>query len=159
MTIPSITYRRTKAADFDKCVEVRGKTRQNPASAEYLATIGITAETQAPLFEDGTLVGFVAESNNEIVGFCTGIMTTGEVQVLAMLPEFEGLGIGKTLLQKVVDILFESGFDKLWLAASPDPEIRAYGFYRHLGWKFSGKTDDIDDQILELRRGVNAISD
>lgn len=153
MTIPSITYRRTQASDFDKCIEVRSKTRQNPASAEYLATIGITAETQAPLFEDGTLVGFVAESNKEIVGFCTGITTTGEIQVLAMLPEFEGLGIGKTLLKKVVDVLFESGFDKLWLAASPDPEIRAHGFYRHLGWKFSGKTDDIDDQILELRRG------
>lgn len=153
MTIPSITYRRTQASDFDKCIEVRSKTRQNPASAEYLATIGITAETQAPLFEDGTLVGFVAESNKEIVGFCTGITTTGEIQVLVMLPEFEGLGIGKTLLKKVVDVLFESGFDKLWLAASPDPEIRAHGFYRHLGWKFSGKTDDIDDQILELRRG------
>ncbi len=158
MNASGITYRRTLKSDFGKCAEVRGKTRQNPASAEYLASIGITAETQAPLFEDGTLVGFVAESKGEIVGFCTGITTTGEVQVLAVLPEFEGMGVGKELLRKVVEALFDSGFEKLWLAASPDPEIRAFGFYRHLGWMFSGKTDDIDDQILELSRGVNAIS-
>ncbi|GAB5410598.1 MAG: hypothetical protein BalsKO_29630 [Balneolaceae bacterium] len=150
MTIPSITYRRTLASDFDKCAEVRSKTRQNPASPEFLASIGITAETQAPLFENGTLVGFVAESNNEIIGFCTGYTTTGEVQVLAMLPDFEGLGIGKRLLQMVANLLFEEGFKKLWLAASPNPEIRAYGFYRYLGWKPTGKIDDQGDEILEL---------
>jgi ribosomal protein S18 acetylase RimI-like enzyme len=150
MNNPLITYRRTLASDFNKCVEVRSKTRQNPASAEFLASIGITHETQEPLYSDGTLVGYVAESNGEIVGFCTGLTTTGEVQVLAVLPEFEGMGVGKELLRRVVDALFDSGFDKLWLAASPDPEIRAHGFYRHLGWKFSGKTDDINDQILEL---------
>ncbi len=150
MKKPIINYRRTLASDFNKCVEVRSKTRQNPASAEFLASIGITAETQEPLYNDGILIGYVAESNGEIVGFCTGITTTGEVQVLAVLPEFEGKGVGKELLQRVVDALFDSGFDKLWLAASPDPEIRAHGFYRHLGWNFTGKTDEIDDQILEL---------
>lgn len=146
----SVTYRRTLASDFEKCLDVRSKTRQNPASAEFLASIGITKETQTPLYNDGSLVGFVAESDNEIIGFCTGVTTTGEVQVLAVLPDFEGMGIGKALLQKVVELLFDSGFDKLWLAASPDPEIKAHGFYRHLGWEFTGKTDDIGDQILEL---------
>jgi len=79
-----------------------------------------------------------------------GRTSTVEVQVLAILPEFEGMGVGKEVIRGVVDALFDSGCEKLWLAASPDPEIRAHGFYRHLGWKFSGKTDHIDDQILEL---------
>ncbi|NET34873.1 MAG: GNAT family N-acetyltransferase [Cyanothece sp. SIO1E1] len=150
MNTSEITYRRTIASDFEKCLDVRSKTRQNPASAEFLASIGINKETQIPLYNDGTLAGFVAESDNEIIGFCTGVTTTGEVQVLAILPEFEGIGVGRTLLQKVIDLLIDYGFDNLWLAASPDPEIRAYGFYRHLGWEFTGRTDDIGDQILEL---------
>jgi len=147
----SISYRRTLSSDFQKCIEVRSKTRQNPASAELLAEYGITAETQGPLFDTESVVGFVAESENEIVGFCSGRTETGEVLVLALLPDFENLGIGKILLQLVVDYLYDSGIEKLWLAASPDPEIRAHGFYRHLGWKFCGKTDDIGDQILELK--------
>lgn len=146
----TITYRRTHSLDFDQCVEVRSKTRQNPISATQLGEYGISAETQGPLFDDGTIVGFIAESNNEIVGFCSGNTKTGEVLVLAVLPEFESIGIGKTLLEKVVRLLFACGFDKLWLAASPDPSIKAHGFYRHLCWRFTNKIDDNGDQLLEL---------
>ena len=146
----SVIYRNTLPSDFNKCAEVRSKTRQNPVTAQQLADIGITEKTWGPRFEDGTYVGFIAESENQIVGFCSGDTNTGEVLVLALLPEFEGLGIGKILLQKVVDLLFKSGFEKLWLAVDPDPEIRAHGFYRYLGWKFSGNIDEHGDQILEL---------
>ena len=50
----TITCRRTHSSDFDQCVEVRSKTRQNPISAIQLAEYGISAETQGPLFDDGT---------------------------------------------------------------------------------------------------------
>lgn len=150
MDIPKILYRRTLSSDFNRCVEVRSRTWQNPISAEQLAAYGITTVTQVPLFDNETIVGFVAEADNEIIGFCSGHAETGEVLVLALLPEFEGLGIGKELLQLVIDLLFEAGFKKLWLAASPDPKIRAHGFYRHLGWKFSGRIDEQGDQVLEL---------
>jgi ribosomal protein S18 acetylase RimI-like enzyme len=146
----NITYRRTLSSDFNRCVEVRGRTRQNPVSAERLAELGITRDSQGPLFDDGSIIGFVAESQGRIIGFCSGDTQTGEVLVLALLPGFESLGIGKNLLGRVVAQLFESGFEKLWLAASPDPVTRAHGFYRHLGWIPSGKIDDRGDEILEL---------
>lgn len=147
---PEILYHKTLSSDFKQCIEVRSQTRQNPVSEAQLAEYGITAESQGPLFDDGTIVGFVAESENRIIGFCSGHTQTGEVLVLALLPEFENLGIGKKLLESVVHLLFDSGFKRLWLAASPDPAIRAHGFYRHLGWQFTGKEDDIGDQILAL---------
>ncbi len=151
MPIAKIKYRKTLSSDFNRCIEIRSRTRQNPISAEQLAVYGITADAQAPLFDNGTIVGFVAESDNEIIGFCSGHTETGELLVLALLPKYEGLGIGKKLLQLVTDLLFVKGFKKLWLAASPNPEIRAHGFYRHLGWKFSGRIDEQGDQILELK--------
>ena len=150
MPSTEITYRKTLSSDFDRCIEIRSKTRQNPISTNQLASYGITAETQGPLFNAGTILGYVAESENEIIGFCSGHTVTGEVLVLALLPEFENLGVGKKLLKLVTNLLFEKGFKKLWLAASPDPKIRAHGFYRYLGWKFSGRIDEQEDQILEL---------
>ena len=74
----SLQYRKAVPGDSAECIVLRGRTRQNSVSAGRLASLGITAESW---------------------GF------TGEVVVLAVLPEFEGQGIGKTLLSKVVQDL------------------------------------------------------
>lgn len=66
-----------------------------------------------------------------LVGFCTGDSPTAEVLVLAVLPEYEGKGIGERLLAHVVEWLQSTGFDKVWLAADSNPTIRADGFYGH----------------------------
>jgi ribosomal protein S18 acetylase RimI-like enzyme len=47
------------------------------------------------LIRDKSIVGVVAESKNEVIGFCSGDVNTGEVMVLALLPEYEGQGFGK----------------------------------------------------------------
>jgi GNAT superfamily N-acetyltransferase len=64
--------------------------------------------------------------------------------VLAVLPHYEGMGIAKGLLSRVVDWLLTTGAQRVWLAASSEPTVRAYGFYRTLGWQPNG------DEILEL---------
>jgi GNAT superfamily N-acetyltransferase len=112
--------------------------------------MGITAETWGPLFDSGDIIGMVCEDASGIVGFCSGDAKTGEILVLAVLPDYEGLGAGKTLLSQVASQLAQLGFDRLWLAASPDPATRAHGFYRHCGWRPTGQHDDRGDEILEL---------
>ena len=77
---------------------------------------------------------------------------TGEVLVLALLPEYEGHGLGKNMLALVTDKLFSFGIDKLWLAASPNSEIRAHGFYRHLGWVLTGMIEKNKDEVLEYNK-------
>ena len=74
----------------------------------------------------------------------------GEVLVLAVLPEYERQGIGKSLLSLVVDWLRSFNPTRVWLGASPNPETRAYGFYRALGWRPIGETDTNGDEILVL---------
>ena len=145
-------YRRAIPNDLPACIGVRGRTRDNPLSAEYLASLGVTPESWSPLMERQQIQGFVAESASEIVGFCFGDQRSGEVLVLAVLPDFEGEGIGRRLLSLITEILFAYGHHELWLAASPHPDVRAHGFYRRLGWAWRGETDNIGDQILYLGR-------
>jgi GNAT superfamily N-acetyltransferase len=74
----------------------------------------------------------------------------GEVLVLAMLPDFEGRGIGATLLSRVVEWLRSFNPARVWLSASSDPATRAYGFYRAAGWRPIGEIDTNGDEILVL---------
>lgn len=147
-----ILYRQATAADFARCVEIRGQTNDNPLSVQALDSIGVNEQSWCPLIASGDIIGQVAEFDDIVVGFCFGDTESAEILALACLPEFENKGIGKTLLLATSESLFQNGAKSLWLAASADPKIRAHGFYRHLGWSPSGKLDHNGDEILELIR-------
>lgn len=97
------------------------------------------------------LVGYVARQGDAIEGYCFGDAQTGEVVVLALLPDAEGHGIGRALLESVVRALADAGHQRLFLGCSKDPLVRSHGFYRHLGWRPTGQVDANDDEILELQ--------
>lgn len=79
-----------------------------------------------------------------------GDISSGEVVVLARLPTHEGGGIGQRLLSPVVAHLGSAGLRRLFLGCAADPATRSFGFYRHLGWVFTGTFDPAGDEILEL---------
>ena len=145
-----LEYRAAIPADAGQCVIVRGQTRQNAASPEWLRSIGVTPESWAANIGSGALPGHVCTADENIIGFCFGARASGEIEVLAMLPEFENLGIGKELLGRTCETLAQLGHRRLFLACSPEPSSRSYGFYRHLGWRSTGTFDDQGDEILEL---------
>lgn len=129
---------------------MRGQTRQNAVSVSDLASFGITAESWGKRIEAGDLSGYVCTDTGRIVGYCFGDKHTGEILVLALLPEYENRGIGKTLLSRVAEDLRILGFKRLFLGCSTNPSDRSYGFYRHLGWRSTGAFDAHADEILEL---------
>lgn len=135
--------------DAAACVDLRGKTRENAISEERLRSIGITAETWAEDIRAGALPGHVCLTDGRIVGYCFGSRDDGEIVVLALLPEFEKQGIGRTLLARTIHHLATLGRARLYLGCSPDPGSRSYGFYRHLGWRSTGQIDKYGDEILE----------
>ena len=145
-----LNYRRALPKDVAECIVVRGKTRQNPASEELLRSFGVTRESWAENIRSGALPGHVCTADGRIVGFCFGARETGEIEVLALLPEFENRGIGRTLLERTTEELASHGHTRLFLACSPDPNSRSYGFYRHLGWRSTGTVDQYGDEILEI---------
>lgn len=144
-----IAYRLATPDDIDTCIVIRSLTRENPVSAVRLAELGITSASWAGAVRDGSNIGFIAMDADQPAGFCFGDTTSGEIVVLAVLPEYENRGIGKNLLQRAMLALNQLGFNRLFLGADPRSHIRAHGFYRHLGWVPSGKVDKHGDQELE----------
>jgi ribosomal protein S18 acetylase RimI-like enzyme len=118
-------------------------------SPERLRSIGITIEAWSDDVGTGALLGHICSADTKMIGYCFGSREEGEIVVLALLPEFEGLGIGKSLLGKVAADLNEAGHSRLFLSCSADSRSRSYGFYRHLGWRSSGEIDKHGDEILE----------
>lgn len=145
-----LLFREARPADVEDMFSVRGRTRQNPIQREQLAVFGIAPASIAMSMRSGAVKGWVCLHNDNLVGFCIGDGTTGEILVLALLPDYEGVGAGKRLLNDAIDWLWSLGNVHPWLAASSDPSIRAYGFYRALGWKPTGKFLENGDQILRL---------
>jgi len=143
-------FRRALAADAAECVRIRGLTRENSVSVERLRSAGITAESWASDIESGSLLGFICESAAAMAGYCFGARATGEIVVLALLPDHENQGIGRRLLGLTVEELRVCGYKRLFLGCSSDPGCRAYGFYRHLGWRTTRTFDCHGDEVLEL---------
>jgi ribosomal protein S18 acetylase RimI-like enzyme len=141
-------FRETKQADIEQSFYVRASTRQNPIPIPQLIAWGITPATVWDKYSKGESLGWVCEDKGEVVGFITGDVTTGEILVLAVLPEYEGMKIGKRLLAHLVSSMHKKRWKSLWLSASSDPKIRAHGFYRANGWTPNGKVLENGDEIL-----------
>lgn len=146
----TLTYRRAVPSDIATCIELRGKTRENAVSVERLKQLGVTQTSWSAGVANGDLPGYVCLDNGRIVGYVFADKRTGEVVVLALLPEWEGKGIGKRVLDMIVADFTRLGFQRLFLGCSSDPQVRSYGFYRHLGWKSTGTVDANNDEVLEL---------
>ena len=141
---------RAEADDTEAFIRLRACTRENAIQAERLAQIGITAATWAADMRANHVLGFVAKQGEALLGYCFGEVDTGEVLVLALLPEAEGQGLGRQLLQRVVQALHIGGHSRLFLSCAANPALRSHGFYRHLGWRPTGEVDAHGDEVLEL---------
>lgn len=144
-----VVYRVAVPEDAPHCITLRGKTRENSLSVQDLESLGITLDSWRSGISDGSTPGVVGIHEGEMIGYCFGDSRTGEIVVLALLPEYEGQGIGKTLLHLMIGKLKEMGFERLFLGCSADPKVRSYGFYRYLGWRATGTVDGADDEVLE----------
>ena len=150
-----LKYRIANPADVAECIEVRGLTRENAISAEHLASMGITLDSWSKSIQDGSLPGVVCKSEGRIVGYCFGERNSGEIAVLALLPEYESIGVGRRLLSKVSGVLFSQGHRRLFLGCSSNPNSRSFGFYRHLGWLSTNTYDANGNEVLELLATVS----
>lgn len=149
----NLHYRPAHPDDAAACIDLRGRTRENAFSAEDLRALGITRESWSDGIRDGALPGVVALADGELAGYCFGDRDSGEIMVLALLPAYEGRGIGRALLDQVMGMLRALGHERLFLSCAADPGVRSHGFYRRLGWVPTGEIDPAGDEVLAYRFG------
>jgi GNAT superfamily N-acetyltransferase len=137
-----MTTRMIEAADLPELFDLRAVTRENPYSRDDLRKIGITVESSAAALRT-THRGWLCESDGVKAGFAIGDGKTGEMCVIAVLPAFEGRGVGSRLLQLVETWLYSLGWKDLWLWTSPDTRMRAHSFYTKRGWAVAEKKEGV----------------
>ena len=147
----TLTYREMLPTDLPAVFELRVATRENAVTMEELEEdYGITPASLAAAMAT-SVKGWLCADGDRVVGFAMGDRSNGEVQVVAVRPGHEKKGIGQHLLSLVRDWLFAEGHSEIWLRSNPDPSVRAYGFYRRLGWRATGERRG-EDEVLALSR-------
>lgn len=106
---------------------------KTPTHAKAFIRMGSQKKTVAEVIET-THRGWLCEADSRIVGFAMANGETGELSVIAVLPEYEMQGIGSKLLLLAEGWLSSVGWKEIWLWTSLDTRLKAYSFYRNRGW-------------------------
>ena len=148
----SFLIREIEVDDLDEVFEVRVVTWHNANGRKELAEWGITPNSVATMLSTSHK-GWLCQFNSQIVGFAMGDRSTGEMWVIAVLKEFESLGIGRQLMHRVESWSFDHEWREIWLTTDVDESLRAVGFYRHLGWR-DWKIVNGDRYMKKINRNV-----
>jgi ribosomal protein S18 acetylase RimI-like enzyme len=128
-----VTFREITVADVPALFHVRTRTRENTYTLEQLRALGITPESVVARLT-ASFKDWLCEDAGQVVAFCMADRSTGELWVIAVLPEYERRGIGDQLMSLAEEWLWDSGCPRAWLTTDTDTTLRAYGFYRQRGW-------------------------
>jgi GNAT superfamily N-acetyltransferase len=133
MEVDSIMIiREATRVDIPALIEVRGSVKENVLTSHIpLERLVAGLETRGK--------GWVAEHQGRVIGFSMADREEKMIWALFLLPEWEGRGLGRMLLDQAVGWLCGEGSERIWLTTGPGS--RAEGFYAHLGWVRVGMTD------------------
>lgn len=141
MTIPAPThalqFRRAVTADIAAMTAIRLAVRENVLSNPGLVTPQMYAD-----YLDKLGCGWVCERDDTIIGFSYADNTDGSIWALFVLPECEGCGAGRQLLQLAVDWLFARGWAEIKLGTAAG--TRADRLYAAQGWQRQGMRNAVE---------------
>lgn len=121
----NLTYRPINQSDIDALYEVRMSVLENQIADQSM----IPRELVVEVLNDGG--SYACLHQEHIVGFSMAT-ASGSIFALFVRPEYEGKGIGKTLLNMMLDYLKTKGVSKATLTTQP--KSRADQFYQLQGW-------------------------
>jgi len=142
------TLRIALDTDIDDLFRIRTSVRDNHLSVEQMAELGITHDT-LPAMLTGAGRGWVAEQQGQVVAFSMADAEDATIFAVFVDPAFEGHGLGKRLTQAAEEWLFAQGCTEIWLNTDNNRDVRANGFYRHLGWIEEGPAEDEQTRFIK----------
>jgi ribosomal protein S18 acetylase RimI-like enzyme len=94
-------FREITIRDIPALFDVRTAVRENAFTREGLYSAGITEPAVENMLRTSHR-SWLCECDSEVVGFATANRETAEFWVIAVLPEYEGRGIGGKRISRVV---------------------------------------------------------
>ena len=128
--------------DVETLFDIRCSVVENYQSREELTNLGITTQSIQEMIEGGDYITTIAEENGQPAGFAMAQISEGYIFACFVKPEFENKGLGRALMHSVEEGMHTAGVKKAWLSTGPESELRAVGFYSHLGWYKDGYLED-----------------
>ena len=108
---------------------------------------------------DGTkLKGFIAKTNDKIVGLVTYLIENNECEICTLNSFFENKGIGSSLIEKVKLIAKENNCLRLKLVTTND-NIRGIEFYQRRGFCFANLYKDSISKARLLKPEIPIFAD
>lgn len=120
-------FRQAAFKDIDMMAEIRLSVVENVLSDPSKITRKMYED-----YLDRRGRGWVCELDQKVVGFSYADREANSIWALFVLPEYEGIGVGKGLIQLATSWLFELGAKKVTLDTRAN--TRADIFYKSQGW-------------------------
>lgn len=123
---------------------------ENHQSRADLARVGVTPGSVAQMLHSSSRA-WVASERKQDVAFSMADASDATVFAMFVRPAFEGRGLGRILMKRAEEWLFEQGCVEIWLLTDANRDVRANGFYRHLGWDDAGIQQDGQVKFTKTR--------
>jgi GNAT superfamily N-acetyltransferase len=134
--------------DIETLFVIRTSVVENHQSREEIAALGITPESVARMLQTDCCA-WIAEIDAQAIAFAIANATEQTILGMFVLPAYEGRGAGRALMELAETWLCSKGCDQIWLLTGNDPNLRAYGFYQHLGWVMAGVQKDGEMKFIK----------
>ena len=135
-----LSYRIAISSDAEALLQTRRSTVVNNMAEKYPRAIleawaptidSASVAKEAEALNDSDRVTLVAESEGKMVGLCTIGISEGLLKQCYVLPEYNGKGIARELVNRIESIAQEKGLSSLRLSSS----LIALDFYKKQGYR------------------------
>ena len=137
-------------ADVESLFDIRTSVLENHQSRADLARVGVTPDSVAQMLHS-SFRAWIASERKQDVAFSMADASEATVFAMFVRPAFEGRGLGRILMKRAEDWLFKQGCVEIWLLTDANRDVRANGFYRHLGWDDAGIQQDGQVKFTKTR--------
>ncbi|GME45959.1 MULTISPECIES: GNAT family N-acetyltransferase [unclassified Pantoea] len=143
----NIRIRLALPSDIESIFDVRTSVKENYLSREEMELMGVTESVVTNMIEKSHCA-WVAIDDEKVIGFSMILPDEGCLFAAFVLPEYEGRGVGRSLVELAEQELFKY-HEVAWLET--DKNSRAAEFYRRLGWVEKENVSESDIRLEKFR--------
>lgn len=151
MTSEDLSVRSIESDEKDDCQYVINLVREHFGSSRVVS--------RGRVHDCEKLDGFVAISGARRTGLAQFDVRDGELEVVTLVSEVAGGGVGRRLLERVVaEARRLEGVSRCWLITTNNNH-NAINFYRHMGWVQCATHEGAVDEARKLKPEIPPTDD